>query len=216
MRGFCSHSRGKHQPHPAGARQPRRHRATLSRPPGAVSPGQQRPPIPAGLSVSATPPPGNTRRRSRADPLSISHPGHRGKRPPKPGQPAGQDAAGPGLFLARGCCQLLTTRATGPPLRPQYQRETLSRAGQDAGKHRPRHHPATPPGQDSPATTRPPSAGKPQPPAGGCQSGTATATDPGPIPSASATRATGERCPRHPATPPGKMPPGRVLPNYKN
>ena len=205
MRGFCGLNRGQPQPHPAGARQPRRHRAALSRKAAAAR---------RGLSVRDSnghrSPPGcqyqPPRRRviPAADPLSNGHPGHPGKRPPQPGHPAGQDAAGPGRFLARGCCQLLTTRAAGPPLRPQYQRETLSRAGQDAGQGRPRH------------PAGPPSAGKPQPPAGGCQSGTATATDPGPIPSASATRATGKRGHRHPATTPGKMPPGRVLPNCKN
>ena len=155
---------------------------TLSRPPGAVSPGQQRPPIPAGLSVSAPPPPGYARRRFRppipgrntlreyatgppsagkpapirADSLSIGHPGRRGKRPPQPGQPAGQDAAGPGRFHARH-------RHT-----PGH-RATLA-ASVSAGKPPPggarcRARPPPPPGHPAGAVSQsgPPSAPPPPP-----------------------------------------------------
>jgi len=164
--------RGKTAPPPPGRPQLESRR----RPPGAVSPGQQRPPIPAGLSVSATPPPGSTRRRSpqqrppgtpgqeaaatgtprrarcrRAGPIPCKTPPH----PRPPGRPCGlsisrKDTAGRGKMPGK------TAPATRPPRRGcQSVRAALS----------------------TPAATGNTAAGKPQPPAGGCQSGTATATD---------------------------------------
>ena len=55
---------------------------------------------PCGNMPPGHPQPGNPP-RFRADSFSNGHPGRRGKRPPQPGQPAGQDAAGPGRFPAR-------------------------------------------------------------------------------------------------------------------
>ena len=53
------------------------------------------------------------------------------------------------------------------------------------------------------AATGDTAAGNPQPPAGGCQSGIATATDSGPIPSATTTRATGDTAAGNPQPPAG-------------
>ena len=134
----------------------------------ATGPGrfpQQRPPGPPGQEATAPVPPRRARCR-RAGPIPCKTPPH----PRPPGRPCGLSISRKAT-AGRGKMPGKTTPATGPPRRGcQSVRATLSTT----------------------AATGDTAAGNPQPPAGGCQSGTATATDSGPIPSATATRATGE------------------------
>ena len=110
---------------------------------------------PCGNMPPGHPQPGNPP-RFRADSLSNGHPGNRGKRPPHPCHPAGQDAAGPGRFPARH-------RHT-----PGH-RATLA-ASVSAGKPPPggarcRARPPPPPGHPAGAVSQsgPPSAPPPPP-----------------------------------------------------
>ena len=76
-----------------------------------------------------------------------------------------------------------TPPATGPPLWPQYQPKATAGRGKMPGKTAPATGPPRRGCQSVRATlsttaaTGDTAAGNPQPPAGGCQSGTATATD---------------------------------------